>query len=199
MNVFCLPASCPQNICKFGWNMTFRWKNVLTDPSLSSLQWKQWEFIPFCFAVNQIPWESVSLIDEVNLISCWSPGDLMVVSLCVCVCVCVYVCSRAMKILLYFSALLSPYFPWQSLTPFQVKDHTPKGSRNHVQWCWIHLPCDYLSVASKEVISPALLIPDSNQSPKAPNQASEFGDGKCLHDHLGRKHAKRKLLPDDSG
>ena len=90
MNVFCLPASCPQNICKFGWNMTFRWKNVLTDPSLSSLQWKQWEFIPFCFAVNQIPWESVSLIDEVNLISYWSPGDLMVVSLCVCVCVCVF-------------------------------------------------------------------------------------------------------------
>lgn len=53
----------------------------------------------------------------------------MVVSLCVCV----YVCSRAMKILLYFSALLSPYFPWQSLTPFQVKDHTPKGSRKHAQ------------------------------------------------------------------
>lgn len=51
----------------------------------------------------------------------------MVVSMCVCVFMCA---AELLKILLYFSALLSPYFPWQSLTPFQVKDHTPKVAEN---------------------------------------------------------------------
>ena len=111
-------------------------------------------------------------------------------SLCVCVCVCVCVCtgSRAVNILLYFSALLSPYFPRQSLTPFHVKD-PPKGRRKLASRCQIHLPCDYLSVVSKEVTSSAPLIPDSIQSPEAPNHASEFGNDKCLHKHLRRKHA----------
>lgn len=73
------------------------------------------------------------------------------------------------------------------MTLFHVKDPPKAEDSVHSDAEFIfHV---YLSVASEEVTSPAQLIPDSNQSPRAPYYASELGNGQSLYKHLPRKHA----------
>lgn len=126
----------------------------------------------------------IALLDKslgaIFLMSSW-PLRSWVVLLRTPACACI-ICTSCFVFLLYF-LLISHSNNWP---PSILK--TPKGRRKHTQWCWNHLPCDYLCVASKEVSSGARLILDFNQSPKAPNHASVLGNGKPFYKHLGRKH-----------
>lgn len=108
----CLPAIRPLECLQVQLKYDFRWKNALTVPSLSPLISTSITTGIYTFDVNFF---DKSCIYQVNSISCWPIGGLviMVVHVCTCVCAHTRACAhgRAVNILLYLSAVLAFYFP----------------------------------------------------------------------------------------